>query len=594
MDILEQTGAKEHLSEAALKHITDWLEKPKYAEYRDELVAMLQNGDWQQLEDAFFKVIEFGTAGRRGTTGVGSNRINRVTIGESTEALCQYIKTFDDQALEKGIVIAYDTRLSSDELSKLVASVAAANGFRVYLFESFRSTPELSFAVRHLGCAAGVVITASHNPPADNGFKAYWNDGCQLTAPHDKGVLEMANSLEEIHSMDFDQAVTEGKVTLVGKEIDDVYIDTATAQAEGTARDVRIIYSPLHGAGQRNTLLVLRKAGFTDVRPVEEQMVPDGHFPTIPTGRPNPEDAPANKMAVDKMLAEDGDIVITNDPDADRIGVMARHHGNEVIYLSGNQASALAAEYILKKKQEKGALTPQHYTVKTIVTTDLHDAIAKHYGIKCYGNLLVGFKYIGELIRTKEGTDEIFVMGSEESFGMLKGDYARDKDGATGGLPLAEYAAELKQEGKTLQDALFDLYRTYGLYIERLDNVMFPGAQGFDQMQRIMTTMRETPPSRVGDKTVTAVSDYTTLKRRVLATGEESDIDCAKGNVIVLEFENDPSCRITIRPSGTEPKIKLYVQWREDATDDIETQYTALNDMLAGLAKDVDAYTKGN
>lgn len=585
-------AARGHLSESALENITDWLEKPKYAEYRDELVSLLEAEKWQELEDAFFKVIEFGTAGRRGTTGIGSNRINRVTVGESAEALCRYIKEHDEDALEKGIAIAYDTRLSSEELSKYVASVAAANSFKVYRFESFRSTPELSFTVSELGCAAGVVITASHNPPSDNGFKAYWSDGCPLTAPHDKGVLEMAGKLEEIHSIPYEDGLSNGQIVEIGQEIDEKYIAAVVAQAEGDARDLRIVYSPLHGAGQRNMLPALQAAGFSDVRPVEEQMTPDGNFPTIANGRPNPEDAPANQMAVDKMMAEEADIAITNDPDADRIGIMARHNG-KAVYFSGNQAAALACEYILRKKQAKGTLTPEHYTVKTIVTTDLQDAVSKKYGVKCYSNLLVGFKYIGELIRNKEGSGETFVMGSEESFGMLKGDYARDKDGATGGLPLAEYAAELKAEGKTLWDALLEIFETYGVYAERLDSIMFPGAKGFDNMQRIMKELRTQPPQTLGGHTVTAISDYQTLERRVLSTGEVSSIDCIKGNVISLEFNNDPSCRITVRPSGTEPKIKLYIQWREDSSDDVEKQYYSLEKMLSSLAKDLEELTKG-
>ncbi|NCD35332.1 MAG: phospho-sugar mutase [Spartobacteria bacterium] len=591
MDKLLET-AREHLSDTALENVADWLEKPKYAEYRDELVQMIEGEKWQAIEDAFFKVIEFGTAGRRGTTGVGSNRINRVTVGESAEALCQYMKQIDKSSLEKGIVIAYDTRLSSDKLSRHVASVCVANGFKTYRFESFRSTPELSFAVRHLGCAAGIVITASHNPPSDNGFKAYWSDGCQLVAPHDKGVLDMASKLQEIHVVDYEKALQQGTIEEIGAEVDEAYIDVATAEAVGTTRNISIIYSPLHGAGQRNTLPVLRAAGFADVRPVEEQMVPDGNFPTIPDGRPNPENIPANQMTADKMLDEKADIAITNDPDADRIGVMARHH-EAVVYFNGNQASALAAEYILKTMQAQGSLTPEHYVAKTIVTTDLHDAIAEYYGVKCYGNLLVGFKYIGELIRNKENSGEKFVMGSEESFGMLKGDYARDKDGATGALPLAEYAAELKEQGKTLWDAMLDLYRKYGLYVESLENIMFPGAKGFADMKQIMQSLRDEPPREIAGHTVTALLDYNSLERKDVVGNTSTSIDCASGDVIVLEFNGDKRRRITIRPSGTEPKIKIYAQWYEEAGEDVATQYELAQQKLKQLTGAFDALTKG-
>lgn len=584
---LGATDAAEKLSPAALENVKHWLTQPKYGEYRDELVEMIEAEQWQDLENAFFKVIEFGTAGRRGTTGIGSNRINRVTIGESAQALCEYALQADASASEKGIVIACDTRLSSPELSTYVAGVCAANGFRTYIYESFRSTPQLSFTVRHLGAAAGIVISASHNPPADNGFKAFWSDGGQLVAPHDKGVLKAAEASTEIKYTDYQTAVNEGKIIVLGREVDDVYIATVAREAEGEARGVKIIYSPLHGAGQTNTLPVLKAAGFTDIAVVEEQMVPDGHFPTIENNRANPEDKPANDLAVAKMLAEDADIAITNDPDADRVGVMVRQ-GEEVVYLSGNQAAVLAADYVLKKLQEKGMLTSKHYLVKTIVTTDMLQALADHYQVNCYGNLLVGFKYVGEIITKKEGTDEVFVTGSEESFGLLKGNYARDKDGAAGALPLAEYAAELKAEGKTLYDKLCDLYAQHGIYLEQLVNAVAPGADGFERMARVMKTLRENTPTHIGSHKVTAVSDYQTLERIDTVTGEKTPIDCVTGNVVVLELDGDTRCRVTVRPSGTEPKMKFYVQWYAVAEQDLEGQLDRLNHQLEGLSRELE------
>ncbi|MEO5690762.1 MAG: phospho-sugar mutase [Candidatus Saccharimonadales bacterium] len=575
----------DHLSDAAVANIEKWLTEPKYAEYKDELNAMIEKSEWQALEDAFFKVIEFGTGGRRGTTGVGSNRINRVTIGESTQALCQYALTFDENAASKGVVIACDTRLSSEELSTYAASVCAANGFKTYIFESFRSTPELSFAVRHLGCAAGIVISASHNPPADNGFKAYWSDGGQLVAPHDKGVLAAADKITEIFSTGYSTAVSNGQITVISEEIDTAYIDAVLAQAEGSDRDVTIVYSPLHGAGQRNTLPVLEKAGFT-VSSVVAQMVPDGHFPTIENGKPNPEERAANDQAVAQMMAEKADIAVTNDPDADRIGVMVRHH-DAPVYLTGNQSAVLAAEYTLRKKHEKSELTGNEFIAKTIVTTDMFTALADAYHVKCYGNLLIGFKYIGELILKLEGK-ETFLIGGEESYGLLKGDYARDKDGAVGALPLAEYAAELKKDGKTLYDRLLELYAEHGVYIERLDTVECPGANGFEQMQHIMNTLRATPITEIHDQTVTAVIDYQTLIRTDLSTRETTKVDCITGNVIVLECNNDPRCRFTIRPSGTEPKLKIYSQWYEDVTSDVEAQYGGLSHKLESLGESLE------
>lgn len=583
-------SAQEHLSSDAISNINAWLTQPKFAQYQAELEQMIAYERWQGLEDAFFKVIEFGTGGRRGTTGIGSNRINRVTIGESAQAFCEYALEHDPQAPQKGVVIAYDTRLSSPELSKYVAQVCAASGFKTYIFKSFRATPELSFTVRHLGASIGIVISASHNPPADNGFKAYWSDGGQLVAPHDKGVLEKAAAITEIYDTDYDQAVKEGQIIELGDDIDEAYITAAVSQAEGTERNIKIVYSPLHGAGQTNVLPVLRQAGFSDISVVEDQMVPDGNFPTIENGKPNPEEKSANDRAVAQMLAEDADIAITNDPDADRIGVIVRE-GDIPVYLNGNQSAVLAVEYTLAKRKLKNLLDGKQYIAKTIVTTDMIKAVGDHYNVTTYGNFLVGFKYIGELIKNKESTDEVFVIGGEESYGLLKGDYARDKDGAAGALPLAEYAAELKKEGKTLYGRLLELYIQHGLYVERLDNVQSPGADGFERMQQIMKILRETPPAAIGEHKVTAVLDYQTLERRDLVTNEVTTIECIKGNVVVLEFE-DVRKRITIRPSGTEPKLKFYTQWYEDAKSDnteaVSEQYTAIERQLEGLSRELE------
>jgi phosphoglucomutase len=583
-------SAASNLSTDAIKNINDWLDKPKYAEYKEELEKTIAAEKWQELEDSFFKVIEFGTAGRRGTTGIGSNRINRVTIGESAQALCEYVKDHDENAPEKGVVIACDTRLSSPELSQFAAQVCAANGFKTYIFNSFRSTPELSFAVRNLGASAGIVISASHNPPQDNGFKAYWSDGAQIASPHDLGVLEKAAAIDEILSVDYEDAIANEKITVIGKEVDEAYIAAVVEQSEGTNRDVKIVYSPLHGAGQTNVLPALKAAGFATISTVKDQMTPDGNFPTVENFKPNPQERAANDRAVSQMLAEDADIAITNDPDADRIGIMVRT-GDEAVYLNGNESFILATDYSLNKMKQKGVLTPKHYIARTIVTTDMVDALAKHYNVNCYNNLLVGFKYFGKLIREKEDTDEVYVIGGEESYGLLKGDYARDKDGATGALPMAEYAAELKTEGKTLYDRLLELYAEHGLYLDRMDNVNSPGANGFEKMQSIMKRLRTDAPQMIGDHDVTAIIDYKTLERKDLVTNEVSSVDSVSGNVIVLEL-GDSRRRITVRPSGTEPKMKLYVQWYEEANDShlgaIAAQVSIANQHMEGLSKELE------
>lgn len=579
---------KKHLSSSSIENINIWLSQPKYKEFKPELEKMIQDGDWQQLEDAFFKIIEFGTGGRRGKTGIGSNRINKVTIGESAQALCEYAMTFDKEAPDKGIVIAYDTRLTSPELSRFAAQVVAANGFKVYLFDSFRSTPELSFAVRHLGCAAGIVISASHNPPSDNGFKAYWSDGGQLVKPHDKGVLAMATKNTDIKVVDYEEAVSSQRVIAISQEVDREYIAAASAEALGTDRGINIVYSPLHGTGLTSVLPVLRLVGFNNISVVEAQMVPDGSFPTIENGKPNPEEQSANDMAVAQLLAESADIAITNDPDADRIGVMVRLD-DELIYLNGNQAAVLATDYVLKQLKDSFRLTSDHYIAKTIVTTDMLGALASYYGATMYSNLLIGFKYIGELILNKEKTDEIFVIGCEESYGLLKGSYCRDKDAATGALPLAEYAAELKKDGKTLYDRLIELYIQHGLYIERLNTMYCLGSTGFEKMQNIMNSLRKFAPERVGDNVVTAILDYESLERRDIVSGKSSRIDCQSGNVIVLEF-GDVRNRISIRPSGTEPKLKFYIQWFSDVNglEPVADQYAQLEKRLGNLSVELE------
>lgn len=578
------TQLETHVSPAAQQHIDDWLTKQKYAEYRDELVAMIEGERWDALEDAFFKTLEFGTAGRRGTTGVGSNRINRVTIGESAQALCEYATQFDSSAATKGVVIAYDTRITSVELSRYTAQVCAANGYTVYLFEGYRSTPELSFAVRHLKTALGIVISASHNPPADNGFKAYWSDGGQIASPHDTGVLALAKNIDVIHEISFDEAISQGRIHMISNDVDSAYIDRVARESLGTDRDIRIAYSPLHGAGQTNVLPVLRKVGFADIVCVDEQMIPDGNFPSLPSGKPNPEEVEANDMVVRKMHESSADIAISNDPDADRVGVMVPS-GVDTKYLSGNQAAILAADYSLRRLREQGVLTPRHFIVKTIVTTDMLADIAAHYGVSCYGDLMIGFKYISQAINQHQEQGETFVIGCEESFGMLKGDYARDKDGASGALMLAECAADLKRSGKTLIDRLHELYSQHGLYRERLDTIVCPGASGHRAMQDIMDTLRTTPPLRIGGVEVHYMHDFLSATRKDLRTGDDAPLDVQSSNMVMFDCGDGRS--ILVRPSGTEPKIKLYIKWRKDVSGDVASAIDDLDGELTNLATEL-------
>lgn len=578
---------KTHLSEAAAANVEAWLSEPKYDDYREELEGMIQAGEWQALEDAFFKKIEFGTGGIRGKTGLGSNRINKVTMGEAAQALCQYVLQHDPNAGEKGIAIVRDTRLSGEEFMRYVAGVCAAHGFKTYVYDNFRATPQLSFTVRNMGLAAGIVISASHNPPADNGFKAYWSDGGQLVAPHDKAVVEMGNAVTEIKVVDYDKAMAEGRIEVLGKKHDDAYIQAVVNEAVGTARDLSIVYSPLHGAGQTNVLPVLRKAGFENISLVEAQMDPDGNFPTVKGGKPNPEEPGANDMAIEQLQAEQADIAMTNDPDADRIGVMVRHE-SEVTSLTGNQIFALATDYVLRKRQEKGKLQPTDYIIETIVTTDMVKALTDHYGCVTYDQLPVGIKFIAELMTKKEGGGETFLIGGEESYGITLGDYIREKDGAAGALVAAEHAAELKAEGKTLLDRLYELFAQHGVFVERLDSVYCEGADGFKVMQDAMARLRTLPPAEIGGQRVTAVRDHAARTEKNMETDEEIPLECISANVIALIFNGDSRCRITVRPSGTEPKIKFYVQWYEPANDDVKAQYKQLQSFIQQLSGEME------
>lgn len=580
MDLIDQK-----LSPAAAQHLRQWLGQPKYIDYRSDIKQLIAEGDWLELEDSFFKVLEFGTAGRRGKTGVGPNRINKITIGESTQGLCSYLATEVDSA--KSLVIAYDTRTTSQDLAEYAAQVAAANNFKVYLFDGYRPTPELSFMVRHLQAAAGIVISASHNPPADNGFKAYWSDGGQLVSPHAEAVLAASQAVADIKAVDYQTAIDADQIVILSEAEDQSYYDAVLKQSQGQARELKIVYSPLHGAGQRNVLPILTQAGFK-IGVVEDQMTPDGNFPTISNQKPNPENPNANQLAAKQMLSTKADLAITTDPDADRLAVVVNRNQQPQL-LTGNQTAALIADYLLSKLQTKhGDLEQRFYLAKTIVTTELLTEIANYYNTQMFGDHLVGFKYIGQEIESHLADGLQFVMGGEESYGVLVGDYARDKDAASGALPIAELAAELKIEGRDLYDKLLELFARHGIFTETLGNIEFPGAVGFQQMQELMARLRSQPPTTIAEQSVSVVKDYKTLTRTEIATGAESKLECSdSGNVLVFEF-GDSRRRLTIRPSGTEPKIKLYLQWWTGASDQpiaaqVQKAEQEVTDLLASI-----------
>lgn len=560
---------QEHLSESAYQNLQKWLTEPRFAEFKPEIEALMASENWQALEDAFFMDIEFGTAGMRGIVGVGPNRINDVTVGAAAQGLAQFLLKKSAESATRGVVIAYDTRNSSRQLAELTARVIVGNGLTAYLFENFRATPELSFAVRHLQAVAGVVISASHNPPEYNGFKAYANYGGQLVAPDDRGVMDQVHAVTEIKMGDLAQ------VKMIGEEVDQAYLDAVINGQSVSDPQLSIVYSPLHGAGQTSVLPVLRQLGF-QVSTVEAQMTPDGNFPNVVNHKPNPEEPGANTLATEQMLAENADIAITTDPDADRLSVIINYRG-KVITLDGNQSATLIMNYVMKNADPTNA-----YVCKTIVTTDFITAIAQKYGIKMYDDMLIGFKFIGELIEEKTPLGERFLAGGEESYGVLVGTHARDKDAASGALIIAKYADELKKAGKTLYDELLALYEEFGVYQEGLVTAEFTGAVGFNKMKQLMNDLRENPLQELGGLPVTAVLDYNTLIKTDLTTGTQTPFSCRqKGNVLVYEF-GDERNRLTIRPSGTEPKIKLYLKRYEPVNPyaDVQTQSQVMRDYM--------------
>lgn len=550
----------EQLSASAKKNILQWLTHKKYLPYVSELEELIQKQQWQTLEDAFFRVIPFGTGGRRGTVGIGSNRINDITVGEVAQALCTYLEGLHGSDVkQQGIVVAYDSRNTSEHFTKLIAEVCAGNGFKVYVYTDVRSTPQLSYSVRSLKTAAGIVVSASHNPSPDNGVKVYWNDGGQMVSPYDKELLAVAEDVEEIKTLSFQEGLKTDLIVRLDAKADENYFQAVLEQIKQPQNSkLSIAYSPLHGAGKSSVFPVLQKAGF-DVRLFKPQAEYDGDFTNVTNHIANPEVPEASDKVVAFAKESGCDLAITTDPDADRLGVVVIVNG-EADFLSGNQTASLIAYHILETLKQSGKLKSNQFIAKTIVTTDLLSSLAEHYGVEVKGNLLVGFKYIGELIRlhVDEGQQE-FLFGGEESFGGLVGTYARDKDAASSALMIAELAASAKNQGKTLRDILDELYESFGYYHELLSSTIYPGADGFETMKHIMNKLRAEPPVLIGGMPVVRVRDY--------LTGDEI-LDRTE-DVLRFELSEDGTDRVTIRPSGTEPKIKIYVQTKTTFEEDI-------------------------
>ncbi|MGA6120640.1 phospho-sugar mutase [Sphingobacterium anhuiense] len=555
--------------------VNQWLSSEYDEATRAALQILIDNNEVTELTDSFYKDLEFGTGGLRGIMGVGSNRINKYTIGKATQGLANYLKKqFPNQVIK--VAVAYDSRNNSQSLGTLVADVFAANGIQVYLFNELRPTPVLSFAIRHFGCQSGVMLTASHNPKEYNGYKAYWNDGCQLTAPHDTNVITEVNAIHSVSQISF-QPIPENIIP-VGDEIDEIYINenkklSIHPEAVEAQKDLKIVFSPIHGTGITIVPKLLEAWGFNNVSIVEEQATPDGNFPTVIY--PNPEEEDAMALAKRKGEELDADLVLATDPDADRVGIAVKNDKGSFQLLNGNQIGSLLVYYVLSSKKEQNQLNNNPYVVKTIVTTNLQAEIANHFNVPYY-ETLTGFKYIGELM-TKLGDSATYLVGGEESYGYLVGSLVRDKDAPNACAFLAEMTAYYKSKGKSLYEVLLDLYQEFGCYQEKLVSLTKKGKAGAEEIKAMMSNLRANLPKSLGGIAVVEVRDYENSVAIDIATGTKKVIDLPKSDV--LQFITVDGDVISARPSGTEPKIKFYCSVKAPLT--AKSHYEQLQKELA-------------
>jgi phosphoglucomutase len=538
----------------------------KYDDETRRQVQYLIDNDTHELFESFYKTLEFGTGGLRGIMGAGSNRMNKYTVGMTTQGLANYLKK-EIKNEELKVAIAYDCRNNSKFFATVAASVLSANGIKVYLFDSLRPTPELSFAVRHFSCHSGIVITASHNPKEYNGYKVYWSDGGQIVAPHDKNIIDEVNGITDINEVDF--CGNSDKIIIIGDEIDNIYLNklcslSLSPEIIHKHNDIKIVYTPLHGTGVKLVPEILRRLGFTNIINVAEQDIADGNFPTVLS--PNPEESAALKMAIDKAIAENADLVMATDPDADRVGIAVRNKNNEFVLLNGNQTAAILTYYLLTKWKEKGMLKGNEYIVKTIVTSNLLNKIAKKFNVECF-DVLTGFKYIAAKINENEGNRK-FIAGSEESYGFLAGEFVRDKDAVMSCGIIAETASWAKENGKTFIDLLLDIYLEFGFFKEKLISLTKKGKTGIEEIQAMMHNYRTNMPLAINGSDIVFIHDYQSQETVDVKNNLRVKINQPKSDV--LQFVTADETVVSIRPSGTEPKIKFYVSVCErlDSADD--------------------------
>lgn len=544
--------AKKQIDPTILARANEWLAGGYDKETKETIRDLMENNP-DELTESFYRDLEFGTGGLRGIIGVGTNRMNKYTVGAATQGLANYIKKVYPKGQELRAAISYDCRNKSDFFAQVTADVLTANGFKVYLFDALRPTPELSFAIRHFKCQTGVMITASHNPKEYNGYKAYWDDGAQMIPPHDKNVID---EVKKIKVSDVKFKGKKENIIMIGEEIDNLYLDEIkklTLSPNSIARhsELKIVYTPLHGTGVKLVPEILDRFGFENVFKVYAQDVNDGNFPTVIS--PNPEEPAALQMAIEKAVKVDAELVMATDPDADRVGIAVKNLHENLVLLNGNQTASVLFYYMLTMWDKKEKLTGKEFIVKTIVTTELASAIAKKFGVECF-DCLTGFKWIANVIRENEGK-KTFIVGGEESYGYMIGDFVRDKDAVASCAMIAEVAAWAASQRKSFFDILVDIYLEFGFYKESLLSVTKKGKAGAEEIQKMMENFRTKPPKKIDGSDVVLIKDYLESKSRD-AEGNESPIDLPKSNV--LQFFTADGTKISMRPSGTEPKIKFY------------------------------------
>ena len=594
LEQLEAAERAEKLSQAAVTNIRSWLTDAKYAEFAGDVAEHLKEEKFAELNKAFWKVLEFGTGGRRGEMyPIGTAVINRRTMGESAAGLAAYVKANTDSQSDLSCAIGYDTRHQSAEFARLCAGIMVAAGFTVYFLEGFHSTPCLSFTVRFKQCACGIMITASHNPPSDNGFKAYWSNGAQLVPPHDAGVIDQVMAVETIEQIDFETAVQQGKIILCQDEIDAAYVAAVNEQAFPGPRDIKIIYSPLHGVGSSAVLPVLAGDDFSDVEEFGPQATPDGDFPNVPDHVSNPENAAVFDSMIDYGQKVGADLALATDPDCDRIGLatpVTLDPSGPWETFTGNQLVALLGDFVLGRRQAAEQLSADHFVVSTLVTTRLIERITHAYGAKFYGNLLVGFKWIADTIDQHD--PRLFAFGAEESHGYLVGQYARDKDGPVAAMLAAELVAETKAAGMTLRQRLESLFTKYGYHAEKTISVYKRGESGMEEMLAVMDRLRDHPPEVLADMRVVGMRDYLN-QTATDNSGNCEPLEGPVGNLLILDFQADGNY-VAVRPSGTEPKIKFYLFVHHPPEDgaDIASVGKNLEQRMSDLADDLISYAE--